>query len=219
MEMARFFRASLVTFGVATIVLVVALGYVVATHPVSAGGRHQLGIDYGDDLALEKSAAIQIASAAAQAPAPVAPPPPGRLVIPAIGVNAPVLPVGVDKNGNMAVTNESYDVGWYDRGPSPGDGGDAVITGHLDWYDTSRAVFYDLRSLKIGDDITVQRLDGVTHQFRVTNVYTVAYNARVPGLFDVNGPPRLSLITCGGPWDKRLGEYIQRVIVDSQLVS
>ena len=117
------------------------------------------------------------------------------------------------------VPTQSYETAWYKFGPSPGDAGDSVIDGHLDWYDTSRAVFYNLKNLKIGDDIEVQRLDGVTHHFKVSRVQSVAYNATVPGLFVSGGPPRLSLITCGGTWDMRLGQYLQRTIVDSTLVS
>jgi LPXTG-site transpeptidase (sortase) family protein len=145
--------------------------------------------------------------------------PPTRLVIARIGVNAPVVPVGLDKAGAMGVTSASYDTAWYKLGPAPGDAGDAVIDGHLDWYDTSRAVFHNLKDLRPGDDIEVQRQDGISRHFRVTGVQTVAYNATVSGLFATEGPPRLSLITCGGTWSTRLGEYLERVVVDSTLVS
>lgn len=172
-------------------------------------------VDSGADLKLEKAAAFTVTQPAA----PQGPLPPGKLVIRSIGVSAQVLPVGVDAAGAMGVTNQSYNVGWYKLGPSPGQAGDAVIDGHLDWYDTSHAVFFNLKNLQIGDDIEVQRLDGVTHHFKVTSVHSVAYNATVPGLFATGGPPRLSLITCGGQWDVKKGEYLQRVIVDSALVS
>jgi hypothetical protein len=59
----------------------------------------------------------------------------------------------------------------------------------------------------------------VSHHFKVTKVQSVAYNATVPGLFVPTGAARLSLITCGGKWDVKKGEYLQRVIVDSILVS
>jgi sortase (surface protein transpeptidase) len=173
-------------------------------------------VDSGADLKLERGAAI---NAALPVAADTAPRPPGRLVIPSIGVNASVVPVGVDSTGAMGVPSQSYDTAWYKFGPSPGDAGDAVIDGHLDWYDTPRAVFYSLKDLRAGDDIQVQRADGATHHFRVTSVQSVAYNATVPGLFAKSGPPRLSLITCGGKWDMRLGMYLQRVVVDSVLVS
>lgn len=180
-------------------------------------------VDLATDLKLEQAAALNVtatsSTSSAGAPGARGPRPPGRLIIRSIGVNAPVLGVGVDKSGAMGVTNESYDVGWYNRGPAPGDSGDAVIDGHLDWYDTSHAVFFNLKNVQIGDDVEVQRLDGVSHHFKVTKVQSVAYNATVPGLFVPTGAARLSLITCGGKWDVKKGEYLQRVIVDSILVS
>jgi len=176
-------------------------------------------VDAAADLKLEQAAALKVTVTSSAGVPASGPRPPGRLIIRSIGVNAPVLGVGVDKSGAMGVTNESYDVGWYNRGPAPGDSGDAVIDGHLDWYDTSHAVFFNLKNVQIGDDVEVQRLDGVSHHFKVTKVQSVAYNATVPGLFVPTGAARLSLITCGGKWDVKKGEYLQRVIVDSILVS
>jgi LPXTG-site transpeptidase (sortase) family protein len=215
------FRRAALACWTAILLLVVLVSVYGAPSHRGLANRVQV-VDGGRELALEQAAAIKLA--AVDTPAPVTdvasgPPPPGRLIIHSIGVNAQVLGVGVDKDGNMGVTNESYDVGWYKLGTVPGEPGDAVIDGHLDWYDTSRAVFYNLRSVSNGDDIEVQRLDGVTKHFRVTSVKSVAYNASVPGLFANSGTPRLTLITCGGPWSQKLGQYLQRVIVDATLVS
>lgn len=216
------FRRAALACWTAILLLVVAVSvYGTGATAHRAASRVQI-VDGGNDLAIEQAAAIQPnAPAGAQAglAGAAGPPPPGRLIIRSIGVNAPVLAVGVDKQGNMGVTNQSFNVGWYSPGVIPGDPGDAVIDGHLDWYDTSRAVFYNLKSVSVGDDIEVQRLDGVTKHFRVSAVRAVAYNASVPGLFVRSGPARLSLITCGGSWSSKLGEYLQRVIVDATLVS
>ncbi len=48
--------------------------------------------------------------------------PGGRLVIPTIGVDASIEPVGVSSDGNLAVpTQKPWDgVGWYQYGPYPG---------------------------------------------------------------------------------------------------
>ena len=216
--MQTLFRRAALACWIAIALLVVAVavfGTPAKHHPP---GKLAL-VDRGSDLAIERAAAFTVTAPTPSAVAPSGPPPPGRLIIPRLGVNAQVLGVGIAKDGSMAVTNESYTVGWYKLGVVPGDAGDAVITGHLDWYDTSHAVFYNLKALRAGDDIEVQRLDGVTKHFTVTSTATVAYNASVPGLFVAGGPSRLSLITCGGPWDARKGEYLQRVIVNAALVN
>jgi LPXTG-site transpeptidase (sortase) family protein len=204
------------------IVLVAMLGFVLlqVLAPQTRPGYSSASsvVDGGADVALMKGAVLNVAPVHLDTSGAR---PPGRLIVPSIGVDAQVIAVGVDKDGNMAVTNESYDVGWYNKGPAPGDQGDAVIDGHVDWYDTSQAVFYNLKSVKVGDDVQVQRLDGTTRHFRVTSVKTVAYNAdsKGLGLFAPSGPPRLSLITCGGQWSRSLNQYLSRVIVDAALVS
>src|ERR1700737_1989967 len=56
-------------------------------------------VDNGADLRLARGAAINAAPVAAN----TGPRPPGRLIIRSIGVNAPVLPVGLDKPGARVV--------------------------------------------------------------------------------------------------------------------
>jgi len=69
------------------------------------------------------------------APAPAAAPhsAPVRLVIPRLGVDAAVERVATDVRGAMDVPRDYRDAAWYAPGVAPGDGGDAVIDGHLDW--------------------------------------------------------------------------------------
>ncbi|MDP9325865.1 MAG: class F sortase [Candidatus Dormibacteraeota bacterium] len=207
---------------VVAIVLMAMLGYVMlqVLAPKTRPGYSSASavVDSGADVALMKAAVLNVAPVHIENSGPR---PPGRLIIRSIGVDAQVIAVGVDRDGNMAVTNESYDVGWYNKGPAPGDPGDAVMDGHVDWYDTSQAVFYSLKNVKVGDDVQVQRLDSTTHHFKVTSVKTVAYNAdsKALGLFAPTGPPRLSLITCGGQWSRSINQYLSRVIVDAALVS
>jgi sortase (surface protein transpeptidase) len=141
---------------------------------------------------------------------------PDQLTIPRISVAAHIESVTVDKLGNMDVPSRPTNVAWYSRGPAPGEPGDAVIDGHLDWT-TGPAVFWDLSRLLPGDEIDVNAQDGSLVRFTVTDLQEVAYNAHPAGLFDQTGPSRLSLITCAGAWDAGTRNYSQRLIVNADL--
>jgi sortase (surface protein transpeptidase) len=154
-----------------------------------------------------------LAAAAAAAPSVALP---GRLLIPSIALDAAVEAVGVDANGDMATPSRAEDVGWFSGGPRPGDPGDSVIAGHLDWY-TGPAVFKDLARLRQGDLLVVVRQDGSRSSFRVDSTATYPYDARVPGLFSPAGGPQLSLITCAGSWDAGKAIYSERLIVHATL--
>ena len=144
----------------------------------------------------------------------------GRIQVPSIGVDAPLVTVGQTKDGSMDVPKRSGDVGWYDKGPFPGDAkGDAVVAGHLDWYDTAQAVFFNLKKVKMGDVIITTDKNGKQHTFKVSNITSYPAKARPPQLFITFGLPRLSLITCGGKFDPKTQNYPNRLVVDSVLVS
>ena len=141
--------------------------------------------------------------------------PPLRLIIPRIGVDAAVEQVGVDGSGRMDVPARPDDVAWYAPGPAPGESGDAVMDGHLDWYDAPRAVFADLHELRPGDRVDVLNASDRL-RFVVTAVDRVAYTARPAGLFDATGGARLSLITCAGSWDSAHGTYAERLVITAR---
>ena len=142
---------------------------------------------------------------------------PAQLMIPKIGVAAPVEQVGVDRKNNMDVPSKPTDVAWYKPGPAPGEAGDAVIDGHLDWT-TGRAVFWDLHLLQPGDEIGVVARDGARLRFQVTGARSYAYTAHPAGLFARTGQPQLSLITCSGSWDRGKQTYLQRLVVNANYV-
>jgi sortase A len=160
------------------------------------------------------------ATSAHEGTAQVAPTPtpqrqlPAQLLIPKISVTAPVEQVGVDKNNNMDVPAKPSDVAWYRPGPAPGEAGDAVIDGHLDWT-TGKAVFWDLHLLQAGDEIDVVAQGGTRLRFKVTDTHSYSYTAHPAGLFATSGQPQLSLITCAGSWDKGRQVYLQRLVVNA----
>src|SRR5579875_1035965 len=142
--------------------------------------------------------------------------PPSRLVIPAIGVDAAVEPVGLEAQGRMAAPARTTDVGWHRLGAAPGDAGDAVIDGHLDWWN-GPAVFWRLDRLRAGDRVAVVRADGTEVDFVVDASRTVPYDASLQDLFTEVGPPTLTLITCAGAWDAGRATYLQRLVVHASL--
>jgi sortase (surface protein transpeptidase) len=142
---------------------------------------------------------------------------PVRLVIPAIGVNAQVESLGLDAEGRMATPSRSDHVGWYSPGTAPGDVGNAVIDGHLDWTD-GPAVFWRLGRLRRGDQLTVVRADGSQARFAVQSAATTPYDASTDALFTRSGPPALTLVTCAGTWDRQRGTYLQRLVVRASLI-
>jgi LPXTG-site transpeptidase (sortase) family protein len=138
-----------------------------------------------------------------------------RLVIPRIGVDAPIAPVGRDRKGAMASPASLDGVGWFNRGPAPGQPGDAVIDGH---YGVEQpAVFRKLHFLRPGDEVDVVWPDGHTTYFQVTSLQTVPADSHPTGLFSRAGPSSLSLITCAGAWLPARATYSDRLIVTAML--
>lgn len=138
---------------------------------------------------------------------------PLRLRAPSIGVDANIVPVGVDTDGAMEIPTDVDEVGWYRFGPTPGDPGTAVLAGHVDSRTQGRGAFFDLRRLDVGD-VVVVGFDGSESVWEV--VARRQYGKDVIPLGEVftrDGPPRLALITCGGEFDGGAGRYLDNVVV------
>jgi hypothetical protein len=167
------------------------------------------------------AAAAQAAPVVAT-PAPVLQLPPSqpvRVQIPALGVVSTVMQLGLQADGTMEVPPAAYPVGWYDRSPTPGQLGPAVLAGHVDW-DGEPGAFYGLRELLPGDQVVVDRADGTTATFRVDRVEEHPKDAFPTD--DVYGDiptAGLRLITCGGSFDEDTGDYRENVIVYAGLVA
>ena len=158
----------------------------------------------------------------AQAPAesarPLARSVPVGLRIPALGVDTPVMDLGLASDGTVEVPPVTDDdrAGWYRHSPTPGQVGPSVILGHVTVGRYGDGVFRHLARLHRGDRIEARLRNGTAAEFAVTAVRTVA-KADFP-TDDVYGDvagPELRLITCGGPRDGE--EYRDNVIVFAEL--
>jgi len=142
---------------------------------------------------------------------------PARLAIPAIGVDAKIEAHGLDSDRNIATAGDYRDVAWYDLGPRPGEPGNAIVNGHVNWW-TGDAVFTNLSRLRAGDVIRVTRKDGELVSFKVTGKQLVDANARLASLFAPSTRPTLTLITCSGIWNPFTQSDTQRLLVSASLV-
>ncbi|GGT02924.1 hypothetical protein GCM10010156_71090 [Planobispora rosea] len=146
---------------------------------------------------------------------------PVRLVIPRLGVNAPIKSVGLDRRGAIEVppVNNANLVGWYREGPTAGEAGPAVMLGHKDTR-TGSAVFSRLHEIRNGDIIEVHRQDGVIAVFTVGGLEqaekSVFPTQRVYGTYP---SPQLHLITCGGTYNRSTGHYTDNVIAYATMTS
>ena len=143
--------------------------------------------------------------------------PPARIRIPAIGVSAPVVRLGLKSDGTLEVPNDFGDTGWYTGGPAPGETGPAVIAGHIDSH-SGPAVFYRLRELRPGDEVTVERADGSSVRFTVDGIAQYPKRAfPTEAVFGPSPDPILRLITCGGSFDRSQRSYRDNVVVTARL--
>ncbi|WP_308042667.1 class F sortase [Micromonospora sp. PLK6-60] len=140
---------------------------------------------------------------------------PVRVEIPAISVRAEVVPVAADADGRLEVPplDRPTVAGWYRPGASPGEAGNAVIVGHVDSL-RGPAVFFNLGRLRAGDTIRVTRSDGEVVTFAVDGVGSYPKD-RFPTdrVYGGGAAARLRLITCGGRFDLRQGDYLDNIVV------
>ena len=138
---------------------------------------------------------------------------PRQLIVPAIGVDSPIVAVGLEADGSMEIPGAS-EAGWYKYGPRPGEyDGSSVIAAHVD-FNGSKGVFFDLRRLEIGAEITVVDDRGERHSYTVTERFQVDKSSLpTQELFRIDGPQTLTLITCGGIFDSSERSYVDNIVV------
>jgi sortase (surface protein transpeptidase) len=125
---------------------------------------------------------------------------PVRVDIPRIGVHSRLLSLGLEHDGTIAVPSlaQAQLASWYNKGPTPGERGPAVLVGHVDTK-KGAAVFFSLGRLHPGDTVDVTRKDGKVAVFGVDSVEHVS-KAHFPTqrVYGEVGFAGIRLITCGG---------------------
>ncbi|NMH99890.1 sortase domain-bontaining protein [Pseudonocardia acidicola] len=137
---------------------------------------------------------------------------PQRLRLPSLGVDAPVVPVGVAAGGALVVPDDPGVLGWWQAGARPGSGhGTVVVDGHVDSAVAGPGALYHLRAVRLGDRVQLGT-DRGTQGYVVRALRSFPKSAPPPDLFAIDGPPRLALITCGGSFDRHTRQYADNVV-------
>lgn len=143
---------------------------------------------------------------------------PVRVRIPALGIDAPIGPVGTATDGTVEVPTRWEDVGWFDEGARPGEDGPTVLLGHVD-SKAGPAVFARLPQAPPGTVVEVVGDRGAVTRWRVDRIEQHPKTAfpteavYLPAL-----QPELRLVTCGGAFDRSTGHYVDNVVVAASLV-
>ena len=150
----------------------------------------------------------------AVAPRRTVPDAPRQLVLPAVGLDVPVGAVGVAPDGSMAIPTDVNRAGWYRFGPAPGQPGSVVLVGHVDSRTQGLGAFARLAAVEVGDRVLVSVRSGRTYTYRVVARELLPKRSLpTEELWSRSGSPRLTLITCGGPYDPDRGGYQDNLVV------
>ena len=218
-------RPALVVLIASVAIILVTVGILIFTKVQSdqAATVESVGSRNLASLAAQEPSPTPSLSTPAPLPSSASPSPtttPGMYVpvavkIPKIDVNTEVLPVGLDKARAVDIPEDITKVGWYKLGVAPGaDQGSAVLVAHRDGRVQGHGVFYDLGNLSVGDKVVVTDAAGNKLKYKVVSREMISKKGLpLKELFAIDGPARLTLISCGGYYDKNNGGYQDNVVV------
>ena len=155
-----------------------------------------------------------------------------RVRIPRLGVDAGVASRYVGGDGVMANPQGPADVIWYDlsawpgMGGAPGEGGNAVFSGHVDYNADVRyanvryrgpGVFRELAGLSSGDVIEIDYA-GETFRYAVFRNEQLGPNSDWGAIWRTGTTEMVTLYTCGGEFDPTTHSYSDRVVVQAERI-
>ncbi|MGD9570777.1 MAG: sortase [Thermoleophilia bacterium] len=140
---------------------------------------------------------------------------PTRLRFTRLGIDAPVAPVGIDlRKGELDVPDDVRRTGWWRDGAAPGDArGSVLIAGHVDSRRQGEGAFFRFDDARVGDRVEVRTADGRTRTYRVTQTRHLPKGRLPASIWSLKGRHRLTLVTCGGPFDQAAGRYVDNLMI------
>ena len=150
----------------------------------------------------------------------VAPDLPRAIYINKAKVAAPIYSMGLNSDNSLQVPSNAYQAGWYSTSSKPGQDGAMLIDGHSSGTGTHLGLFSYLVDVKIGDEIIIERGDGVKFTYTVRNTSTEPVDGldMKKTLIPYDGAKQgVNLITCTGNWKADNSTLDMRLIVYATL--
>jgi LPXTG-site transpeptidase (sortase) family protein len=150
-----------------------------------------------------------------QNPGPI--PMDANVVIPSIGVDAPIVQVGIDSGYKMVVPSNARDIAWLDQGGIPGVTQNIVLAGHIS-YNRVAGSFNQISRMQAGDLVEVF-IDGEKRTYQVKWNCAFPFDTdRAAQIMGYTQTESLTLITCGGVFDRAARTHNQRIVVRAERV-
>lgn len=141
---------------------------------------------------------------------------PVQIEIPKLNAKAPVIKVATMPGGELDVPQDPRVVGWWSAGAKPGAAkGTAILAGHIN-YAGVQGVLAHIGTLNPGDLVYITGMSNgkqTRMTFKITGVRSyIKQTLPYKQIFDQNSIGRLALVTCGGPFDARTGNYLDNIV-------
>ncbi|MCL2533155.1 MAG: class F sortase, partial [Nocardiaceae bacterium] len=154
---------------------------------------------------------------AQRAQIPFGPLPDDHLVIPAIGVETALDPLGLAGDGSLLLPRDVSQVTyWTGSAPIGAQDGGILVAGHVDNANQGEGALYWMHTLYPGDAVYLSK-DGVVTRWKITRMERFVKQALPEWVFEGAGGPReLHIVTCGGEVVKDAqgrGTYLENVVV------
>ena len=187
----------------ATIGIVLVLGLLLVVAYLSTDHSQRTG-----------PAGVDLPSSRTAVALPLVPAGTANLRIPSIGVDTRQLAeLGQTEDHRLQVPRDATTVGHYAGGAAPGERGPAIYASHVNYRGVDGG-FARLADVDSGDQVLVERTDGVTVVYSVDRVDQVDKNAfPTVSVYGPTAGPELRLITCGGEFDADVRSYEDNIVV------
>lgn len=154
----------------------------------------------------------RLAHVAAPKPSPTQP---VRVEVASVGIDAAVVPVGIDvRQSVLAIQPSIRRAGWWRDGQAPGAATGAIlVAGHVDSKDAGEGAFFALRKARKGNEVRLRTRNGRTFTYRIVSAHAYRKDALPTSIYSRDGAPRLVLVTCGGPFNRKTGHYRDNIVV------